>query len=138
MSWLGLLVSARRECDTRHACVLLVDHRRSETVEPPQGTDRGPQLAYFRVAVSGWEIGIKVKLGKWPEAAVLLPGLTRKVQDEGFTVLDLSLAQAERAGALDLVHRDPFDRMIAAQAIELDYAVATVDPVFEPFGCHLV
>ena len=92
----------------------------------------------FVSAVSGWEIGIKVKLGKWPEAAVLLPGLTRKVQDEGFTVLDLSLAQAERAGALDLVHRDPFDRMIAAQAIELDYAVATVDPVFEPFGCHLV
>ena len=34
-------------------------------------------------AISGWEIGIKVKLGKWPEAAVLLPGLSEKVRDEG-------------------------------------------------------
>lgn len=92
----------------------------------------------FVSAVSGWDIGIKVKLGKWPEAEVLLPDLTSKVQQEQFDVLNLTLAQAERAGGLDLAHRDPFDRMIAAQALDLDYAIATTDPAFEFFGCRLV
>ena len=57
--------------------------------------------AIYVSAVTGWEIGIKVKLGKWPEAAVLLPGLAEKVRAEGFEVLDLTLAQAERAGLLE-------------------------------------
>ena len=47
----------------------------------------------FVSAVTGWEIGIKAKLGKWPEAAVLLPGLSEKVLAEGFETLDLTLAQ---------------------------------------------
>ena len=87
-------------------------------------------------AVSGWEIGIKVKLGKWPEAAVLVPDLAGKVAGEGFRMLDLSLAQAERAGLLDLVHRDPFDRLIAAQSLDLDLPVATNDPAFALLGCR--
>ena len=89
-------------------------------------------------AVTGWEIGIKVKLGKWPEAAVLVPGLSEKVIAEGFEVLDLTLAQAERAGLLELVHKDPFDRMIAAQSLDLDLPVATSDPAIALFGCRVV
>jgi PIN domain nuclease of toxin-antitoxin system len=89
-------------------------------------------------AVTGWEIGIKVKLGKWPEAAVLLPGLNEKVLDEGFDRLDLTIAQAERAGLLELVHKDPFDRLIAAQSLMLDLPVATVDPAMALFGCRVI
>lgn len=89
-------------------------------------------------AVTGWEIGIKVKLGKWPEAAVLLPGLNEKVLDEGFNGLDLTIAQAERAGLLELVHKDPFDRLITAQSLMLDLPVATVDPAIALFGCRIV
>jgi len=89
-------------------------------------------------AVTGWEIGIKVKLGKWPEAAVLVPGLSEKVIAEGFEVLDLTLAQADRAGLLELVHKDPFDRMIAAQSLDLDLPVATSDPAIALFGCRVV
>lgn len=89
-------------------------------------------------AVTGWEIGIKVKLGKWPEATVLLPGLSDKVRDEGFATLDLTLAQAERAGLLELIHKDPFDRLIAAQSLMLRFPIATVDPAMALFGCALV
>jgi len=89
-------------------------------------------------AISGWEIGIKVKLGKWPEAAVLLPGLSEKVRDEGFEVLDLTLAQAERAGQLDLIHRDPFDRLLAAQSLVLGLPIATVDSAMSLFGCSVI
>lgn len=94
--------------------------------------------AIYVSAVTGWEIGIKVKLGKWPEAAVLLPGLAEKVRAEGFEVLDLTLAQAERAGLLELIHKDPFDRLIAAQSLDLDLPVATVDPSIELLGCRVL
>lgn len=89
-------------------------------------------------AVTGWEIAIKVKLGKWPEARSLVPNLTAIVMRDGFQPLDLTLAQAERAGSLDLAHRDPFDRMLAAQALDLDIPIATVDPVLAQFGCRVV
>jgi PIN domain nuclease of toxin-antitoxin system len=87
-------------------------------------------------AVTGWEIGIKVKLGKWPEAAVLLPGLSEKVMDDGFEVLDLT--QAERAGQLDLIHKDPFDRLLAAQSLLLNVPIATVDPALAMLGCSVI
>ena len=92
----------------------------------------------FVSAVTGWEIAIKVKLGKRPEAAVLLPGLTEKIRAAGFDIQPLTLAQAERAGSFALDHRDPFDRLLAAQALDLDMTVATIDPVIAGFGCKVV
>lgn len=89
-------------------------------------------------AITGWEIAIKVKLGKWPEAAVLLPGLAEKISAAGFELLPLTLTQAELAGSLDLVHRDPFDRLLAAQAIDLDLTIVTVDPALSSFGCKVL
>jgi PIN domain nuclease of toxin-antitoxin system len=90
----------------------------------------------FVSAVTGWEIAVKVKLGKWPEASPLLPDLTSKIMYEGFDILELSLAHAERAGLLDLVHRDPFDRMLAAQSIELDWPILTIDTALSSLGCR--
>jgi PIN domain nuclease of toxin-antitoxin system len=89
-------------------------------------------------AVTGWEIAIKVKLGKWPEAEVLLPDLTQKVLAEGFEVLELTLAQAERAGLLELVHKDPFDRLLVAQSLALDVPIATSDAGIAQLGCRVV
>ncbi len=87
-------------------------------------------------AVTGWEIAIKVKLGKWPEAAPLLPDVTSKIIAAGFELQPLTLTQAEWAGSLDLVHRDPFDRMLAAQAIDLDIELATNDALISGLGCR--
>ena len=95
----------------------ITDHGRNEPRHRQLIEARGETI--YVSAVTGWEIGIKVKLGKWPEASVLLPGLSEKVMDEGFEVLDLTLAQAERAGQLDLIHKDPFDRLLAAQSLLL-------------------
>lgn len=92
----------------------------------------------FVSAVTGWEIAIKVKINKWPEAAALLPDLRALVRRSGLQSLDISLAQAERAGCLDLFHRDPFDRLLAAQALDLSIPVATIDPVFARFGCQVI
>ena len=69
---------------------------------------------------------------------MLLPGLSEKVQDEGFEVLDLTLARAERTGQLDLIHKDPFDRLLAAQSLLLDVPIATVDPALAMLGCSVI
>ena len=63
-------------------------------------------------AASLWEISTKRNLGKLqaPE------NMCRVVQEKGFTGLPISLIHAETAGALPLLHRDPFDRMLVAQA----------------------
>jgi PIN domain nuclease of toxin-antitoxin system len=68
---------------------------------------------------------------------VLLPGLTEKVRAGGFEVLDLTLVQAEQAGLLELIHKDPFDRLIAAQSLVLDLPIATVDPAMALLGCRV-
>ena len=91
----------------------------------------------FVSAVTGWEIAGKVKLGKWPEAAARLPDLTAKLLAEGLQTLDLTLAQAEYAGSLPLIHKDPFDRFLAAQSLLLDMPIVTVDPAFQLFLCKI-
>jgi PIN domain nuclease of toxin-antitoxin system len=92
----------------------------------------------FISAVTAWEISIKVNLGKWPEAAVLLPNLPARIEAAGFQLLPVTFPQAQLAGSLDLFHRDPFDRLLAAQGLNLDMAVATVDPEIAKFGCHVL
>jgi PIN domain nuclease of toxin-antitoxin system len=66
-------------------------------------------------AASAWEIAIKVRLGKlvWPEAAGTVHAY---VLGQDFRPLPISLEHAERAGQLKIDHRDPFDRMLMAQA----------------------
>lgn len=87
--------------------------------------------------MTAWEIAIKVKIGKWPEAAPLLPDLESLVVRSGFQVLGVSMNQAERAGTLDLIHRDPFGRLLAAQALDLDIPIRSVDPAFRLLRCKV-
>jgi PIN domain nuclease of toxin-antitoxin system len=89
-------------------------------------------------AVTGWEIAVKVNLGKWPQAAPLLPGLSAAVTGAGLLTRDVTMAHAERAGSLPLLHRDPFDRFLATQSLMLDIPIATVDRALQLFGCKTV
>ena len=97
-----------------------------------------PAQPVYVSAVTGWEIAIKVRLGKWSDAGQLLPDLSGLVVRSGLQPLDLTLAQAELAGTLPLVHRDPFDRLLAAQAIELGIPIATVDSNLAQLGCSVL
>ena len=89
----------------------------------------------FVSAVTAWEMATKVKLDKWAGAEGLLPDLTASVLHAGMVPLDLTMRQAEMAGSLPLVHRDPFDRMLVAQSLDLDMPVLTVDPALARLGC---
>lgn len=55
-----------------------------------------------------------------------------------FSTLMVSNAHALRAGLLPIEHRDPFDRLIAAQALEENLTVVTGDPAFAAFGCKVL
>jgi PIN domain nuclease of toxin-antitoxin system len=84
----------------------------------------------FVSAASCWEIAIKVRSGKWSEAAGLVPGIKNVLDTARFTPLAVSVSHAERAGLLEMSHKDPFDRLLAAQALEEGLVIASVDPVF--------
>jgi PIN domain nuclease of toxin-antitoxin system len=85
-------------------------------------------------AVSAWEIATKSRLGKLPKAGKIAPILPRAVAEQGFIVLPILITHAHRAGWLDSAHRDPFDRMLAAQAEIENLAFATTDAFFGSVG----
>jgi PIN domain nuclease of toxin-antitoxin system len=84
-------------------------------------------------AASAWEIATKHRLGKFPEAGKLLDDFRRNLDSAGFTGLPISLDHARAAGALPGPHKDPFDRMLIAQAQIERLTVVTADRVFQAF-----
>jgi len=88
----------------------------------------------FVSAVTAWEIATKFRIGKLPEAAAVAMDVTGAVAAEGFNQLALSMAHAERAGALDGPHRDPFDRMLIAQSLIDGLALVSNERAFDRFG----
>ncbi len=56
------------------------------------------------------------------------------IANEGFHQLAITVVDAARAGRLPGVHRDPFDRMLIAQALARDLVLISIDPVFDGYG----
>jgi PIN domain nuclease of toxin-antitoxin system len=90
--------------------------------------DRTNEL--FVSAGSAWELSTKVSLGRFDEAEPLVGDFEHFVADLGASLLDISARHALRAGALRWAHRDPFDRMLAAQAMSDHLDLVTKDPAF--------
>jgi len=89
-------------------------------------------------AVSAWEIANKVRLGKWPEAASLVETFAQTMDRYALEPLPVTMAHAHLAGSMAGHHRDPFDRMLAAQAQIENVPLVTADPVFRAFGTRVL
>lgn len=89
-------------------------------------------------AASAWEIATKARLGKLPGALDVAADVPGWVTSQGFMALDITLEHGERAGALGGSHRDPFDRMLVAQAQAENLPVISNDPVFQEYGVATV
>ena len=85
-------------------------------------------------AASAWEIAIKFRIGKLPGCEAVAVDVAGHVAGQGFEALAIGVADAGRAGRLPGSHRDPFDRMLAAQALAREFPIVSVDPVFDGFG----
>ncbi|MDH5676461.1 MAG: type II toxin-antitoxin system VapC family toxin [Myxococcales bacterium] len=85
-------------------------------------------------AVSAWEIAIKRALGKL-EAP---DDLATVVTDAGFLPRSIDLADAERVGTLPNHHRDPFDRMLVAQALNEGVPIVTRDPLIARYQVQVI
>lgn len=84
-------------------------------------------------SASVWEISTKFRLGKLPEAANVAQDVPKWIEKTGFRPLSVSPDHAQLAGSWDVAHRDPFDRMLAAQAKLEDVTLATVDKMLLQF-----
>ncbi len=92
---------------------------------------------YVSIA-SCWEIAIKVGLGKWPEATMLLDAFDDELDRAEFLVLPISIAHARAAGLLQSSHRDPFDRLLAAQAQIEGLTLVTADAKLAALGAPVL
>ncbi len=85
-------------------------------------------------AASAWEVATKHRLGKLPGAGPLAVDFAREVRRQGFQPLPITLEHGQVAGSLVGTHRDPFDRMLVAQAREEKMALVSNESVFDAFG----
>jgi PIN domain nuclease of toxin-antitoxin system len=85
-------------------------------------------------AASAWEIAMKYNLGKLPGAGSLVSDFGTQMEREGFELLSISAEHAIRAGLLPGPHRDPFDRMLIAQAQAENLPIVSNEKAFEPYG----
>lgn len=88
----------------------------------------------FVSAASAWEITTKARLGKLPGAVDVASDVAGCVAGQGFSAMDITILHAQRAGRLPGDHRDPFDRMLIAQAQLEDLPVVSDDGVFDGYG----
>ncbi|KLO29307.1 twitching motility protein PilT [Mycolicibacter heraklionensis] len=91
-------------------------------------TDRSVPIVVS--TVSAWELSTKQRLGKLPQADAILGAYSRHLDRLGATRLPITEEHALLAGRLDWDHRDPFDRMLAAQAIIESITLITGDAAF--------
>ncbi|MEK6750041.1 MAG: type II toxin-antitoxin system VapC family toxin [Pseudomonadota bacterium] len=97
-----------------------------------------PEHRIWVSAASAWEIATKARIGKLPEAGDVPQKLPHYLRHARFLGMPINIEHSLRAGALPGPHRDPFDRMLIAQALATEFPFVTADPVFHDYGVKVV
>jgi PIN domain nuclease of toxin-antitoxin system len=118
--------------DTHVLLWWLLDRGSLSSIARETIADAGNEI--FVSAASAWEISIKHKQGKLPEAAALMADLEGAIVNEGFSALPVTIRSGERAGSLPLHHKDPFDRMLIAQAMAESLVLISNERLFDSYG----
>jgi PIN domain nuclease of toxin-antitoxin system len=93
-----------------------------------------PDAQVYVSAVSAFEITIKYRSGKLPNVAALAENFIPLMGDYGFEPLPISLGHAQAAGLLAIPHKDPFDRLLIAQAQLEAMTLVSNEAMFDAFG----
>jgi PIN domain nuclease of toxin-antitoxin system len=106
---------------------------RSASVKPFLHTLFDPSNSILISSVVPWEIAIKVNTGKLP-ANAFLADFHNSLRRNNFTAIGIDPVHAIRSGLLPFHHRDPFDRLLAAQSLELNLPLLTKDLIFDSYS----
>jgi len=85
-------------------------------------------------AASAMEVATKVRIGKLPDAALLAQDFEAIIAAQGFDELPITVRHARMAGAMAITHKDPFDRLLIAQAQAEDMVLVSNEALFDGFG----
>lgn len=85
-------------------------------------------------AASAMEVATKFRIGKLPEAALLAQDFEAVIAGQGFGELAITVHHARLAGAMNLAHKDPFDRLLIAQALTEDMVLVSNEALFDGFA----
>lgn len=119
--------------DTHYVLWAAINSKRMETWARKLIADLDNEILVS--AASVYEISLKVRHGKLPEAVEFESDLIANIESRlGYTILPLEAESMMRAARFEDPHADPFDRMIAAQAIQNNLAVLSTDARLEVFG----
>jgi PIN domain nuclease of toxin-antitoxin system len=97
-----------------------------------------PGNVVYVSTVSAWEIATKHRIGKWPEVERMVAEFESLLRRSRFQPLPVGMDHALRSGGLPGPHRDPFDRMLIAQAGLEGLPVVTGDSVFADYGADVI
>lgn len=89
-------------------------------------------------AASTWEIATKHRLGKLPGVAAIVSDLETAIAGQGFIGLPIGVRHGQAGGALPGPHRDPFDRMLIAQAMVENLALVSNETRFDNYGVRRI
>jgi PIN domain nuclease of toxin-antitoxin system len=118
--------------DTHALIWWLIDLRRLS--RPAHAAISDPHNEVLVSAVSAMEVTTKHRLGKLPHVGLLARNFEAEVAAEGFGGLPITLTHGQLAGSLAIEHKDPFDRLLMAQAIVDSLTLVSNETVFDPSG----
>ena len=93
-----------------------------------------PDNEVFVSTASAWEIATKYRLGRLPGAALIAADIAGAVASQGFTELPISIRDGQAAGGLPAVHKDPFDRVLIAQAVTAGMEIVSNEALFDAYA----
>ncbi|MCI0355332.1 MAG: type II toxin-antitoxin system VapC family toxin [Acidobacteria bacterium] len=92
----------------------------------------------FLSVASVWEIMVKVEIGRLPLPRPAADFMLSRIVSSGVQMLPIRLEHALRLEGLPMHHRDPFDRMLVAQAMEEDVPILSADPALRAYGAEII
>ena len=110
----------------------------ARVVEPVADAVLDPNNEVYVSAVTAWEIAVKRRLGKLVFDGAFLTAFDARVRELGFEPLTVTAAQMIRGAEIDAAHRDPFDRMLAGQAIVEGMTIVSADRAFAGLGVDVM
>jgi PIN domain nuclease of toxin-antitoxin system len=112
--------------------------KRERLTRPASAALAAHDSELFVSAATAWELATKHRIGKLPGGETFLPDFVELLEESGFTPLHVEVAEALEAGRLPGAHKDPFDRILIAQAKAHGLAVVTADPLFKDYGLDVI